>query len=55
MRTSMRVAVREGFDIPVVEAIAMGKAVVAITTGGLPKSWRRERPACLSLREMSNY
>jgi starch synthase len=33
----MCAAVREGFHIPVVEAMAMGKALVATTTGGLPE------------------
>ena len=33
----MCAAVREGFDIPVLEAMAMGKAVVATMTGGLPE------------------
>jgi glycosyltransferase involved in cell wall biosynthesis len=33
----MCVAVREGLSIAVVEAMAMGKAVVATTTGGLPE------------------
>ena len=37
MYTSMCAAVREGFDIPVLEAMAMGKAVVATMTGGLPE------------------
>ena len=37
MHTSMYAAVRERLDIAVVEAMAMGKAVVATTTGGLPE------------------
>ena len=37
MHTSICAAVREGFDISVLEAMAMGKAVVATTTGGLPE------------------
>jgi glycosyltransferase involved in cell wall biosynthesis len=37
VHTSICAAVREGFDIPALEAMAMGKAVVATTTGGLPE------------------